>query len=127
MMSSRKVIEFEHRQIIGINLAEDMGARVVISGGDEHSGIFFSRLRIEHGGKEIWITSEEDIVQKEMPSISDAMIIRAEALENGDLLMKLSNEVTLFFPHSDDIESWELRWLNGKQIISLPGGGFAEF
>jgi hypothetical protein len=62
-----------------------------------------------------------------MPSISDAMIIGAEALENGDLFMKLSNEVTLFFPHSDEIESWELRWLNGKQIISLPGGGFAEF
>ena len=126
-MGSRKVIEFEHKQIMDIKPAEDMGARVVISGGDEHSGIFFSRLRIEHGGKEMWITSEEDIVQKKMPGIRGAMIIGAEALENGDLLMKLSNEVTLFFPHSEEIESWEVRWLNGKQIISLPGGGFAEF
>jgi hypothetical protein len=41
MMGSRKVVEFEHKQIIDINLAEDMGARVVISGGDEHSGISF--------------------------------------------------------------------------------------
>src|SRR5882724_405189 len=103
MMGNRKVVEFEHKRIIDINLAEDMGARVVISGGDEHSGVFFSRLRIEHDGKEIWINSEEDIVQKKAPSISGAMILGAEALENGDLLMRLSNEATLFFPHSDDI------------------------
>ena len=124
--STRLVTEIIDETIRSLEYTEDSGLRMNFSGGDDATGLFFDRMKIKFASFEAEITSMLDFQNGLMIKALGSTVLKAEIAANGDLTIILEDNIVMTFTHSDDLDGWELRWLHGKEILSLPGGGWDE-
>ncbi|MET9210494.1 MULTISPECIES: DUF6188 family protein [unclassified Nocardia] len=70
---------------------------------------------------------EYSLIESRLGSLVGATVISACSDDNGELIMKFSNDVMISVPVDQDFEAWGIAGPGGYRVISSPGGGVARW